>query len=149
MLFAWMPDLECGIGQERLPPPNLNHQKHPPQKPTVFVSSTVEHVIYIYIFHEYFQVFHSIPWFLPVTFFPSIQKPWKASHPHQLRGTSGITTCFDGSEPGVEVKSHQIFLEDIWEWMRWWVLGDYERWTLWKIHEEIDFFKMGFCFTLQ
>lgn len=58
MLFAWMPDLECGIGQERLPPPNLNHQKHLPQKPTVFVSSTVEHVIYSMNIFRYSIVFH-------------------------------------------------------------------------------------------
>ena len=67
ILVAWMPDLECGIGQERLPPPNLNHQKHPTQKPTVFVNSTVEHIL----FHANIEVFHGIPWFLPITFFPS------------------------------------------------------------------------------
>lgn len=67
ILVAWMPDLECGIGQEKLPPPNLNHQKHPTQKPTVFVNSTVEHIL----FHANIEVFHGIPWFLPITFFPS------------------------------------------------------------------------------
>lgn len=83
MLFAWMPDLECGIGQERLPPPNLNHQKHPPQKPTVFVSSTVEHVIYIYIYSmNIFRYSHSIPWFLPITFF----------HPKTLKGAPAAAT---------------------------------------------------------
>ena len=103
MLVAWMPDSQCGICQERLPPPNLDYSKHSPKNlPFFYVQQFF--TCYSKQTSRYSMVCH-----VSSCNFPPYPKIWEASYPHQLCGTGGITTrCGHSSEPGVvEVKSQE------------------------------------------